>query len=402
MLDSSADLRASTLQAMTNGSAEAAEPTTDLDALLQNAVDEAKRLLDVDAAVIYLLEHSECSYRAYDCGLPEDARAEARAEQIVPGHGMSGLAIALGESMITSDYLNDDRFWDPSERRRKAGLLRATSVVAVPMKGHEGSLGAFCVFDRRHRTFSPFELALVTGLAGHAAFALENARLNRRLLATRAQAAELAAGRERAHLAQELHDSVTQALFSMTLTARSAEILLERNPAAVREKLAELRELSQEALAEMRSLIFELRPGNVAEEGLASALAKHVAAVQGRTGLPVTLDVRYPARLPLELEETLYRIAQEALHNVVKHAAAGHVRVEVSIQGGVAGLTVEDDGVGFDPGAVETDHLGLAGMRTRLERLGGRLVVISRQGKGTRLLATIPMPGSPEENGSAS
>src|SRR5262249_34500730 len=130
----------------------------------------------------------------------------------------------------------------------------------------------------------------------------------------RRQEAEIAASQERAKLAQELHDSVTQALFSMTLTTRTAAMLLERDPTKVGEKLAELRELSGDALAEMRGLIFELRRGSLDTDGLETALRKHAAAVQGRTGLPVSVEAHEVPRASADVEEALYRIAQEALH----------------------------------------------------------------------------------------
>ena len=136
----------------------------------------------------------------------------------------------------------------------------------------------------------------------------------------RGQAAQLAATEERAHLARELHDSVTQALFSMTLLTRSIELMLPRDPEQAEAKLATLRELQRDALAEMRSLIFELRPGSLAEDGLVRALRTHTAALQGRVGLPITVAADGVERLPIEIEDALYRIAQEALHNVVKHA----------------------------------------------------------------------------------
>ena len=138
----------------------------------------------------------------------------------------------------------------------------------------------------------------------------------------RRQAGELAAGEERAHLARELHDSVTQALFSMTMVTRSTELLLDRDPDSARAQLGQLRELQREALAEMRALIFELRPGNLEQDGLVRALKTHTSALQGRLGLPIVVESDVDERLPLTVEETLYRIAQEALHNIVKHAKA--------------------------------------------------------------------------------
>ena len=164
------------------------------------------------------------------------------------------------------------------------------------------------------------------GAHGAARDVSERDRLERDL---RRQAGELAAGEERAHLARELHDSVTQALFSMTLVSRSVELLLEKDLEAAKVQITQLRELQREALAEMRALIFELRPGNLEQDGLARALKTHTAALQGRIGLPVVVESDLDERLPLPVEEALYRIAQEALHNVVKHAAARQVRVEV-------------------------------------------------------------------------
>src|SRR4029453_4086849 len=130
-------------------------------------------------------------------------------------------------------------------------------------------------------------------------------------------------------LARELHDSVTQALFSMTLVSRSVEMLLEKDPDAARDQLAQLRGPQKEALAEMRALIFELRPGNLEQDGLVRALKTHSSALQGRIGLPIVVESDLEGRLPLAAEEGLYRIAQEALHNIVKHAAARQVWLEI-------------------------------------------------------------------------
>ena len=208
--------------------------------------------------------------------------------------------------------------------------------------------------DGRELTFEVTGIGMVAdgrfaGAHGAARDVSERERLDRDL---RRQAAELAAGEERAHLARELHDSVTQALFSMTLLSRSIEMLLQRDPAQVPAKLASLRELQRDALAEMRALIFELRPGNVAEAGLIAALRTHAAGLSGRIGLPVVLEGELAERPPIQVEETMYRIAQEALHNVVKHAGAREVRIEVGrVPDGVR-LQVQDDGKGFDPETV--------------------------------------------------
>ncbi len=217
------------------------------------------------------------------------------------------------------------------------------------------------------------------GIQGATRDISDQARLEAEL---RRQAGELAAGEERAHLARELHDSVTQALFSMTLVSRSVEIVLDGDPAAARRHLAQLRDLQREALAEMRALIFELRPGNLEQDGLVRALKTHTSALQGRLGLPIVVESDLVERLPLPIEEVLYRIAQEALHNIVKHAAARQVRVEIRGRAGDVRLRVEDDGKGFDPSTVPDGHLGLTGMRARADRLGARFACIEPAGGG--------------------
>ncbi|HEX2844781.1 MAG TPA: sensor histidine kinase, partial [Candidatus Limnocylindria bacterium] len=206
----------------------------------------------------------------------------------------------------------------------------------------------------------------------------------------RGQAAELAASQERAHLARELHDSVTQALFSMGLTLRTLEILLGTDPEGAKEKLTELRELQKDALAEMRTLIFELRPSSLESDGLVQALKTHATAVQRRTGLAIVVDAEPIDRLTLAAEEALYRIGQEALHNVVKHANASHATIRINRESDRVRLSVSDDGAGFDPDAVPRGHLGLIGMRQRVDLVGGDLRVESRTGRGTKIEASVP------------
>jgi PAS domain S-box-containing protein len=206
----------------------------------------------------------------------------------------------------------------------------------------------------------------------------------------RRQAGELASSQERAHLARELHDSVTQALFSMTLVTRTTELLVDRDPAAAKEKLGSLRDLQREALAEMRALIFELRPGNIEQDGLLAALKTHTAGLQGRIGLPILVTSELSERLPLALEEVLYRISQEALHNVVKHAAARQVTLTIDRPANGVRLRIVDDGRGFDAATVPDGHLGLAGMRARAEKIGAYLDVTSRPGAGTTIEVIVP------------
>jgi len=208
----------------------------------------------------------------------------------------------------------------------------------------------------------------------------------------RRQAADLGSAQERARLAQELHDSVTQALFSMTLTTRSVELLMDRDPAAARQMLGELRELEREALAEMRALIFELRPANLEQDGLVQAIRTHAAGIQGRVGLVVQVECAVPdERAALEVETALYRITQEALHNVVKHADASKVSISlVGSHGSDIRLSVQDDGSGFDPTVIPAGHMGIAGMRARASQIGATIDVSSTPGSGTRIEVLVP------------
>jgi signal transduction histidine kinase len=203
------------------------------------------------------------------------------------------------------------------------------------------------------------------------------------------------ASRERQRIARDLHDSVSQSLFSTKLHLRSAQRAMTReglDPAGpVGEGLNEATALTQGALAEMRALIFELRPGALTEEGLVAALGGHAAALSAREELAI--DVDGPSeRLPLEpeAEEQLYRLGQEALANVVKHAGATRAAVRLAAEDGTVSIEVRDDGRGFDPAAVTGAHFGLRSMQGRVADLGGELEVTSVPGRGTVLRAEVP------------
>ena len=308
-----------------------------------------------------------------------------------------------GRLTFVSDQSGAILGWEPEEligrsfteiappEERRASLARFRALRRRPSEVHRTRL-RLQSRDGRDLSMEITSIGMVQdgqfiGAHGAARDVSERDRLERDL---RRQAAELASSEERSHLARELHDSVTQALFSMTLLSRSIELLLQKDPEQVPAKLASLRELQREALAEMRALIFELRPGNIEENGLIQALRTHSAALSGRIGLPVVVEADLAVRPPIDVEEGLYRIAQEALHNVVKHAGAHQVRVEVGrVPDGVR-LRVVDDGRGFDPAAVPDGHLGLAGMQARAERLGGRMSVTSARDQGTTIDVVVP------------
>ncbi len=215
------------------------------------------------------------------------------------------------------------------------------------------------------------------------------------------QVEELTAVKERNRLARDLHDAVTQSIFSMTLITRTALILQERDPQQVKDKLLQLQELAQAALEEMRGLIYQLRTLSVEEDGLYPVLQKFVADVNERDNLHITLN-SIPETLPLMpvQQQELYRIIQEAVNNVVKHARANSVAIDFSITETDLSVAVIDDGAGFEPGRLNSDrtHIGLDSMRERAQELGGTLAIESQPGTGTKIKVVVPIAGQRKGN----
>jgi len=204
------------------------------------------------------------------------------------------------------------------------------------------------------------------------------------------QAQQVAIYRERQRIARELHDSVSQALYGISLGAHTAQERLETDPARARQPIEYLIVLAEAAMAEMRALIFELRPESLATEGLNAALDKQVTALHLRHRLAVHTDLDGEPELPLATKEAIFRIAQEALNNIVKHAEARRVDLLLRQTDGRIVFCIQDDGKGFDPDADYPGHLGLRTMQERAEQAGGDLRIESEAGKGTRLTLTIP------------
>jgi signal transduction histidine kinase len=196
---------------------------------------------------------------------------------------------------------------------------------------------------------------------------------------------------ERQRLSRELHDSVTQALYGISLYAEAAgRALTDGDTQPVGANLQEIRDTTQEALGEMRLLLFDLRPPLLQEHGLAAALHARLQAVEARAGLVTDFDCQGEERLAPEKEQELYRLAQEALNNVLKHAHAGRTSVRLAVTNDHATLEVADDGVGFEPALQGTHGFGLRGMRERVERLAGTLRIESSPGAGTCIHVVVP------------
>ena len=258
------------------------------------------------------------------------------------------------------------------------------TLAMFPMIYQDHAVGLIIVGYAADDEPSREETAFLEGVADQAAVAVENARLF-------SQAQSLAVVEERQRLSRELHDSVSQALYGISLGAQTARELFDSDPQKAVEPMDYVLSLAEAGIAEMRALIFELRPEALAAEGLLGALRKQAASMRARHGLAVETRFGDEPDLPLAGKEVLYRIAQESLHNIVKHANATSVELEVFEDAGEVVLVVADNGKGFEVKDDYPGHLGLRSMRERTVHIGGRVDIESAPGAGTRIRASLPL-----------
>jgi signal transduction histidine kinase len=259
------------------------------------------------------------------------------------------------------------------------------AYVGVPMRASGQIQGVLSVVRAREQPhFNLEEVALLTTIADQVGVVVESARL--RQLAEQSAVIE-----ERARLARDLHDSVTQLLYSVNLFATvGQEAYTLGDMTQVNSCLVELGQIAQQALKEMRLLVYELRPLALTQDGLVGALRQRLDAVERRTGVQAQLQAKAMLDLPRQVEEALYHIAQEALNNALKHATATAVTVSIGADNGQIVLEVADNGSGFDPQAVESKGgLGLTSMRERVEKMGGVLTILSTPGEGTKVKVSL-------------
>ncbi|MGD9094071.1 MAG: two-component regulator propeller domain-containing protein, partial [Anaerolineales bacterium] len=288
-----------------------------------------------------------------------------------------------GEESFIATRLENQLIPDPSIL--PDGIGGASSMLCLPIHVGQEEYGGLVLLYKSERSFSDEDVELGILFSDQAALAIGNAQLRDRVQ-------EMAVIEERNRLARDLHDAVTQTLFSASLIAEALPDLWKNDPFEGNQLLEELRQLSRGALAEMRTLLLELRPASVADAGLGDLLRQLAESTAGRTGMLVTLDVDDKCEIPPTVKEGLYRIAQEGLNNIVKHAKANRVLIRLICEMNTSddwatriSLYIEDDGCGFEPDILTRDHFGLGIMWERAEAIGAIFTVDSLPGCGTRL-----------------
>jgi signal transduction histidine kinase len=255
--------------------------------------------------------------------------------------------------------------------------VRAWMWVPLAVKGR--IIGGIGIAHAEPDSFTVHHADLALIVANQAAITLVNAQLYE-------QAQTLATLEERQRLAQNLHDAVNQSLFSASLIAEVLPRLWERNPDEARQSLEDLRRLTRGAMAEMRSLLAELRPLVLTDSNLSDLLRQLGDALTGRTNIPVTVTVTGQGTLPAEVQKAFYRLCQEGLNNVAKHAKASQVAIDLEYGVGQVELQIHDDGCGFNPDNIPAGHYGLSIMRERAKVVGAELLVTSQPDRGTDIL----------------
>lgn len=287
------------------------------------------------------------------------------------------LTISTEQVLGAEEYTNQET---TSETNPAASRLHDLyhALLAVPLIVKGKIYGAILMYFTEPRVFSSEEINLALMFSDEVALAIENARL-------RMEAEQAAVIAERNRLARELHDAVNQTLFSANLIADVLPRLWEKDQANAMVRLEELKQLTHGALAEMRTLLFELRPAVFNEARLGELLKHLTQAISVQSQIPITLTLEGDQKLPPEVQIAFYRITQEALNNVVKHANASKISVELSFASEMVKLSIIDNGCGFDPLKVSSEHFGLSIMQERAATINAKVNVMSKPDCGTQI-----------------
>jgi signal transduction histidine kinase len=349
--------------------------TPDLNAVLDRIVRAARRQSKARYAAIGVPDGRGGFARFVTSGI-SDKQAAAIGE-LPRTHGVLGALLEEGPILL-DDIRRHPRFSYYPEHHPTL-----TDFLGVPI-AHGGSVvGNLFVSGHRGGRFTKLDARRLETLAAYAGIAIANADLY-------ARSQQLAIIEERNRVARDLHDAATQTLFSLVLNARAAALTTDDESA--RSTILEFERRTTMALQELRGLVHALRPKSLERDGLAATLTDHADALRS-SGARVMVDIAAGVRLPLETEHALLRIAQEALHNAMRHAPGAALRVTLRADAKAVRLRIRDDGPGFDPAALPRTRrgIGLATMRERAHEIGGRLEISGRAGGGTTVTVTVPL-----------
>jgi signal transduction histidine kinase len=321
---------------------------------------------------IGLIEADEVVYRVGAGRLWDDPGFQFKPARLKVGsEGITGWVAQTGQVACVMDVAQDPRYV-----LMQGSLTRSELTVPITVKGR--TIGVLDAQSEQVNGFDQTDIEMLQSLANQAGIAIENVRLHE-------QSKDVAVLEERQRLARELHDSVTQSLYGLNLYAEAALGHLAIGQIdQVREYLNDIQKTAQESLTEMRLLIYELRPPILENEGLIAALQNRLYSVENRIALKSSLNSNLENRLPMDVEDGLYRIAQEALNNTLKHAHAKDIEISILQDNQTVIMEISDNGIGFDPATASSEGcLGIVSMRERAMANGWCFDVKSRAGAGT-------------------
>lgn len=356
--------------------------TLELDVLLGLILDQLREVVEYRLASVSILENEKelLVLAVRGDGMP------APGTRLPLGEHSDAREMLIRKEPVFVPDLNSDT---PKARRMRDDLTAQNlngmgTWMNVPLVFRDKSVGLLALAHPQVNYYNASRVDLAMAFANQAAAAIENARLFE-------QTRQLAALEERQKLARELHDSVSQALYGIVLGARTARMQLDRDPAKAVKPMDYILSLADAGLTEMRALIFELRPESLQSEGLVAALGKLINALGARNQLEVQFEAGGEPEVSLDVKESIYRITQEALNNISKHARAQSVEIKLRQENNELILDISDDGAGFDTSAEYPGHLGMHTMRERAEKVGGTFKIESAINHGTHISVEVPV-----------
>lgn len=354
--------------------------TLDLDKVLDHILDTIEHITPYDGANVLFVE-SDLVHVIRQRGYIEKGLGEDWLKQPIPIMRLTALQqmMDMGKPQATPNIITSS-MW--------AGFPQAAwihSNVIAPIRLANKTLGFLSLDSATPGFFTETHAAQLQVFADQVAIAIQNARLYDR-------AKKAAIMEERSRLANELHDTISQTLWSISLVSERLPELWKLNQAEGQRSLANLHQLAQGALAEMRSLLLELRPAVLVDEKLGTLIRQLADIIATRTGLDFSITIQNQDPIPPEVQIALYRVLQESLNNITRHALATHVEIFFNSSSGQIELTIRDNGRGFDVDRIAPGHLGLSIMRDRLQAIGAKLETTSQLTAGTSIKVTWTKP----------